>query len=49
MPQILINLKSSEYEHPFDKAALEKVNSIPGLPLATNFILNWQALPDFPR
>ena len=44
MSQRLINLQSAEYEHPFDKAALEKVNSIPGLPSATNFILNWAVI-----
>ena len=41
MIQKLIHLKSTEYEHPFDRAALEKVNSIPLLPQATNFLLNW--------
>lgn len=44
MVQKLINLKSTEYEHPFDKAALEKVNSIPGFPAAVNFILNWTVI-----
>lgn len=44
MQQKLINLKSSEYEHPFDKAALEKVNSIPLLPQLTNFVLNWAVI-----
>lgn len=44
MKQNLINLQSTEYEHPFDKAALEKVNKIPGLPSATNFILNWTVI-----
>lgn len=44
MPQKLINLKSSEYEHPFDKAALEKVNSIPVFPTVVNFVLNWAVI-----
>ena len=44
MPQKLINLKSTEYEHPFDKAALEKVNSIPLLPQMVNFVLNWAVI-----
>lgn len=41
MPQKLINLQSSWYEHPFDREALNKVEAIPLLPKATNFILNW--------
>jgi len=44
MPQKLINLKSAEYEHPFDKAALEKVNAIPVLPKLMNFVLNWAVI-----
>lgn len=44
MPQKLINLNSSEYEHPFDKAALEKVNGIPLLPKMVNFVLNWAVI-----
>lgn len=41
MPKKLINLQSSSYEHPFDREALKKVNAIPLLPQAMNFILNW--------
>lgn len=44
MVQKLIHLESSEYEHPFDKAALEKVNAIPLLPSAVNFMLNWAVI-----
>lgn len=41
MPQKLINLQSSWYEHPFDREALKKVEAIPLLPKATNYIINW--------
>lgn len=41
MVQKLINLQPSTYEHPFDREALKKVNAIPLLPQAMNFILNW--------
>ena len=41
MAQKLINLQPSSYEHPFDREALKKVNAIPLLPQAMNFILNW--------
>lgn len=41
MSQKLLNLQASSYEHPFDREALKKVNAIPMLPKAMNFILNW--------
>jgi len=41
MPQKLHNLKTEDYEHPFDREALAKVNSIPFLPTAMNFLMNW--------
>lgn len=41
MAQKLINLQTSLYEHPFDREALKKVNAIPLLPRAVNFVLNW--------
>lgn len=39
--QRLINLESVEYEHPFDKMALEKLRSLPGFDKIVNFVLNW--------
>lgn len=44
MAQTLINLDPKDYEHPFDKGALEKVKKIPVLPDATNFMVNWTAV-----
>ena len=44
MKQKLINLQTSSYEHPFDKAALEKVNAIPMLPKIVNFVMNWTVI-----
>lgn len=44
MTQKLVNLQSTEYEHPFDKVALEKINKIPGIPPAINFVLNWTVI-----
>lgn len=41
MAQVLINLQANDYEHPFDKVALEKVKKIPAIPAALNYILNW--------
>jgi len=41
MPQKLNNLDPKDYEHPFDREALAKVNSIPLLPTAMNFLMNW--------
>lgn len=40
----LINLSSSVYEHPFDRAALNTLRNLPGLDTVTNFILNWAAV-----
>ncbi|MBQ8778144.1 MAG: M48 family metallopeptidase [Alistipes sp.] len=37
----LINLPPEEYEHPFDRAALDKLRAMPGLDTLTNFMLNW--------
>ena len=37
----LINLPPEEYEHPFDRAALNKLRALPGLDTVTNFMLNW--------
>ncbi len=37
----LINLPTSEYEHPFDREALEKLKTLRGLDVVTNFFLNW--------
>ena len=44
MKQKLINLKSSEYEHPFDKAALDKLRSLKGFDTVVNFVLNWATI-----
>ena len=40
----LLNLSSSVYEHPFDKAALNALKNLPGFDTVTNFILNWTAV-----
>lgn len=37
----LVNLDPKEYEHPFDRAALDKLRSMAGFDTVTNFILNW--------
>lgn len=44
MKQRLINLQSSEYEHPFDKAALEKLRAMTGFDTVVNFVLNWTTI-----
>lgn len=41
MPQRLLNLKSSQYEHPFDKAALEALRKVPLFEKVVNFAINW--------
>ncbi len=41
MAQKLIRLRSVDYEHPFDKAALEALRKIPLFESVTNFVLNW--------
>lgn len=41
MKQKLINLNPEVYEHPFDKAALKKLKSVPMMDQVTNFMLNW--------
>ena len=38
--KLLINLPTEEYEHPFDRAALNKLRALPGLDTVTNFLLN---------
>ncbi len=40
----LINLQPSQYEHPFDRAALEKLRKLPGFDTVMNFVLNWTAI-----
>ena len=44
MKQTLINLQSAQYEHPFDKAALENLRSLPGFDTVMNFVLNWTTI-----
>ena len=41
MKQYLVNLQTVEYEHPFDRDALDRVRNIPLLPRLVNFVLNW--------
>lgn len=41
MAQKLINLQTSAYEHPFDKAALEAVRKVPMFDKVTHFVMNW--------
>lgn len=41
MAQKLINLQSTSYEHPFDRAALEALRKIPLFEKVMNFTLNW--------
>lgn len=44
MKQRLINLQTIEYEHPFDREALKKLNDIPALPSIVNFLMNWTTI-----
>lgn len=44
MKQKLINLQSAEYEHPFDKAALEQLRRLKGFDTVVNFVLNWTTI-----
>lgn len=44
MKQTLINLQSTQYEHPFDKAALEALRKVPGFDTVMNFVLNWTTI-----
>ena len=44
MKQKLINLDSTIYEHPFDKAALESLRSLEGFDTVVNFLLNWTTI-----
>ena len=37
----LVNLKTSEYEHGFDKAALKSLRALKGVDAITNFVMNW--------
>lgn len=41
MKQPLINLQSTQYEHRFDREALEAVRKLPGFDSVVNFVLNW--------
>lgn len=41
MKQPLINLQSTQYEHHFDREALEAVRKLPGFDSVVNFVLNW--------
>lgn len=44
MSQRLINLKSTDYEHPFDKAALEALRKAPLFEKVVSFVINWSNL-----
>ena len=44
MKQTLLNLQPTEYEHPFDKAALEVLRKMPGFDTVMNFVLNWTTI-----
>lgn len=44
MIQRLIDLNTRDYEHPFDRMALEKVNAIPIVPNIVNFMMNWTVI-----
>lgn len=44
MSQKLLNLKTTDYEHPFDKATLEAVRAIPIIDSVANFVLNWTTI-----
>lgn len=44
MIQKLINLQTTDYEHPFDKAALKTMRSLPKFDTVVNFILNWTTI-----
>lgn len=41
MIQKLVNLKTTEYEHNFDKAALNALRALKGVDTITNFVMNW--------
>lgn len=41
MTQKLVNLKTTEYEHGFDKAALNSLRALKGVDSITNFVMNW--------
>lgn len=40
----LIDLKTTDYEHPFDRAALNAMRSLPRFDSVVNFILNWTSI-----
>lgn len=41
MPQKLINLQTTDYEHPFDRSALQTLKAVPGLNDIVAFFLKW--------
>lgn len=44
MPKKIINLNPKDYEHPFDKAALDAMRNLPLFGKVTNFVLNWTTI-----
>ena len=41
MPKKLLELDSRVYEHPVDRAAMKKLEKLPGFDKLTNFVMNW--------
>jgi len=44
MPQKLLNLQTRDYEHPFDRAALDAVRNLPMIDSVVNFVMNWTVI-----
>ena len=44
MAQKLLNLQTMDYEHPFDRAALEAARKLPLFDSVVNFVLNWTTI-----
>lgn len=44
MPKKILNIQTTDYEHPFDRAALEAVRKVPLFDKVTNFVLNWTTI-----
>lgn len=44
MEQRLLNLQTTDYEHPFDKQALNAMRSLPMFDSVVNFVLNWTSI-----
>lgn len=44
MAQVLFNLQTKDYEHPFDRAALDAMRALPMFDRVMNFFLNWTTI-----